>query len=138
MNQPQVNPMTHQTTFCSQCGTARQGGSQFCGGCGTPIQVQPTPVPVRNPPSPSPSLSQRDSNKALLAIILGVLGFVLCGPFTSIPGAFVAWNEMSAAKQAGLPSAGLAVVALWINVAATAIGLIGCMMTLPMMLMMGA
>ena len=85
-----------------------------------------------------PPATQRDSSKALLAIILGVLGFILCGPFTAIPGAFVAWSEMTAAKQAGLPSAGLAVLALWLNIAATAIGLIGCAMTLPMMLMMGA
>lgn len=58
-----------------------------------------------------------------VALLLAVGGLMLCGPFTSVPGCFIAWKEMSAAKAAGTPTT-LASVALFANIAISLLGVL--------------
>ena len=77
------------------------------------------------PPPPPDGYSAPQSNqKAMWALILGVLGLVCCGPFTGVPAIILgksAQQEVaaSAGAQSGDGMARAAVVLGWISIALT-------------------
>jgi len=88
---------------------------------------QPYPG-MQQPPAQYPPQPQApQSNKALIALILGVVGFLMCGPFTAIPGIFIAKSELDGIKSGALPPTNkqMAEIAFWINIAVTAIYVLG-------------
>ena len=48
------------------------------------------PVPPPGPYGQYPPGPRRSSSDAVTALVLGILGLVMCGPFTAIPAIFVA------------------------------------------------
>lgn len=67
------------------------------------------------------------SNKAVVALVLVLVGFFCCGPFTSVPAIFVAKSELDAIKagQADPSNTTLAQVGFWGGIALTALAIIG-------------
>jgi hypothetical protein len=65
---------------------------------------------------------------AITALILGIVGWVFCGPFTSIPGAIVAKMELGKIARGESPEAGkgLATAGFWISIINVVIYLLLC------------
>lgn len=74
--------------------------------------------PVAAPTTP------RNETMSWVALGLAVISVLMCGPFTSIPGVFIAMRQSSAAKAAGTPST-LASVALVANAIITVLSILG-------------
>jgi len=94
-------------TQCPRCGAQNQSGA-FCAVCGAP-------------------LAAAQSSKAIIALVLGVLGFIMCGPFTTVPGIFLAKADLDAMKRGQLPPTNLqlAQIAYWMNIAISVLWLLG-------------
>jgi hypothetical protein len=67
------------------------------------------------------------SNRALIALICAILGFIVCGPFSSVPGIILAKMEMDAIHQGRAPLSGenMAKWAFYLSIAATVFSLLG-------------
>lgn len=65
---------------------------------------------------------------AIAALILGIGGWVMCGPLLSIPGAIIGKMEMSKIARGESPEAGkgLAVAGFWISIINVVIYLLLC------------
>lgn len=115
-------------TACPCCSSQVPMGSRFCGECGQSFVAGPAPTangPAARPNfPPRPASAARSESMTYVALGMALLGILMCGPFTSVPGIFLAMREASAAKAVGAPT-GLASLALWGNVAATILGLLG-------------
>jgi hypothetical protein len=63
------------------------------------------------------------SNKAVTALVLVIVGFLCCGPFTAVPAIFVAKSEMDAIKigQADPSNQTLAQVSFWCGIVLSAL-----------------
>ena len=111
--------MNNTMTNCMKCGSANISSAQFCSSCSAPCGV---PCP-----EPQPA-SQTNSNRAMIALVLGIVSIFVCG-FTAIPDAILAWMEMQAVKERRVPQAngGMAKTALWINLAALVLTVFGCL-----------
>lgn len=75
--------------FCSSCGTQVDNNAQICPNCGTKFVQMPTASisePPDQPPlaspipivSSKPDISAKASNRAVTALILGILGVIPC------------------------------------------------------------
>jgi hypothetical protein len=56
--------------YCSRCGTQNPDGNSYCGKCGTPLGGQ-------TPQAGSVGTTQRTSEYAIAALVLGILGMTL-------------------------------------------------------------
>lgn len=58
------------------------------------------------------------SPMAVVALVLGIVSWVLCGPFFSVPGAIVAKIELGKIQRGESPAAGktIATVGFWLSV----------------------
>ena len=61
--------------------------------------------------------------KAIIALVLAIVGLLCCGPFAGIPAAIVGWMELNAINSGSSPAAGkwMALVGLWGGIAVTVI-----------------
>ena len=115
-----VNPVN--SLFCSNC------GMQFGVPAGLPNQQVPPVATTYYPPPPPPTypVPAAKSNRALIAMICAVLGFVACGPFTSVPGIVLAKMEMDSIRDGRAPQSGenTAKWAFYLSIAATVISVL--------------
>ena len=119
---------------CNQCGASNAPQAKFCGSCGATLAGawnQPQPPPPTNyigpqPGPPPPKPSGGTSNKAMFSLILGILSFICCGPFSGIPGAILGKMEMDAIKQGRAPESnmGMAKAGFWISIAGTVLSIL--------------
>lgn len=114
--------MSIAVTFCPGCGTQSADGAQFCGKCGKQFpsqsarQSQPaSPAGFTQPKMTSPTSVVQGDWKGMAGIICGVLSFMMCGPFTAIPGIMISWMDLSAAKATGR-STTIAKIGIGLNV----------------------
>lgn len=137
-----------QMIYCPKCGDQNSAGAQFCKTCGSRLSTPsnpeamaptPTPPPVTPPPissgqEPQPQYAvppagapPQKSNRAVIALVLGILGIFCCGPLSSIPGIIVAKMEMDAIArgEASADNLGMAKAAFWVSIAATALSVLG-------------
>jgi hypothetical protein len=133
-----------QMIYCPKCGDQNTAGAQFCKTCGSrlstpanPEAMAPTPPPVTPPPIssapqpqyavPPPGAPPQKSNRAVIALVLGILGIFCCGPLSSIPGIIVAKMEMDAIArgEASAENLGMAKAAFWVSIGATALSVLG-------------
>ena len=78
--------------------------------------------------APPPTTAGGASQRAIVALVLTIVGLVLCcGPLTGIPAAIVGWMEISAIKQGQSPPAGMwmAQVGLWGGIIVTILTTVG-------------
>jgi hypothetical protein len=125
---------------CTQCGAENAPQAKFCGGCGAALAAKmPQPPPSNyigpQPGSLPPGSSTKGgttSNKAMFSLILGILSFLCCGPFTGIPGAILGKMEMDAIKQGRAPETnlGMAKAGFWISIIASGLWIIGIVLAL--------
>lgn len=141
--------------FCAKCGDQNAAGAQFCKTCGSRLSepanpeaiagTPPTPAAATPPPfgggaipppvvgygAPTPPLpppqQQAKSNRAIIALVLGILGIFCCGPISSIPGIIIAKMEMDAIGrgEASADNLGMAKAAFWVSIIATALSVLG-------------
>ncbi len=126
---------------CNQCGASNAPQAKFCGSCGATLagsynQPQPPPPPNYIGPQPGPIPPQPSSggssNKAMFSLILGILSFICCGPFSGIPGAILGKMEMDAIKQGRAPESnmGMAKAGFWISIIGSALYVLGFILAL--------
>ena len=84
---------------------------------GMPVYTSPPPV-VSGPPK---------SNRAVIALVLGIVGLLCCGPLTAIPGIIVAKMEMDAIGRGEVApdNLGLAKAAFWVGIVVSALYVLG-------------
>ncbi len=120
---------------CPRCGGFNPANSLFCSNCGLqfgmtagPANQQGPTAPPYYPPPPPPTypVPAPKSNRGLIAMICAVLGFIACGPFTSVPGIVLAKMEMDAIREGRAPQSGenTAKWAFYLSIAATAISVL--------------
>lgn len=127
------------TRTCQNCSQTNPPDAAFCLNCASPLgptvgsyQQQSPPrtegqAPyVGAPPQPyiggqQPNMSGGASQRAIIALVLVIVGLLCCGPFTGIPGAIVGWLELDAINNGKSPAAGkwMAQVGLWGGIAVT-------------------
>lgn len=68
----------------------------------------------------------------MISLILGILSFLCCGPFTGIPGAILGKMEMDAIKQGRSPETnlGMAKAGFWISIIATGLWIVGVILAI--------
>lgn len=111
---------------CPQCGFVNPSHARFCGSCAAPLSP-PEPGLPEPSGSPPPSSTQGPvSNKGLISLILGILGLVMCGPFTGVPGIIFGKMEMDAIKQGTSPQSnmGVAKAGFYISIAAVVLSVL--------------
>lgn len=83
--------------------------------------------PPQQPYYNADAAAAAQSSKAVIALVLGVIGFLMCGPFTSIPGIFLAKADLDAMKRGQLPPNNLqmAQIAYWLNIAISVLWVLG-------------
>ena len=129
-----------QMYSCPICRAPIAYDARFCGSCASPItpeysaEAPPAPPPTQpeqqayyeKPPEPSGGAS----NRALISLVLGILGLVLCGPFTGVPGIILGKMELDAIRRGtSAPSnEGLARAGFYVSIAATVLSVLLCML----------
>ena len=101
---------------CNRCGVENQLGSQFCRACAMPLtggqqfHQQHFGQQNFNHQQFSQGIYQQPkqgaSGRAIMAMILSLVGIFLCGLFTSIPGMILGKMEMDAIREGRAPAAG--------------------------------
>jgi hypothetical protein len=73
------------------------------------------------PPGYVPPAQPANQGKAVIALILAIVGFLACGPFTAVPAIFMAKSDLDAMKRGALPATNqtMAQVAFWMGIAVT-------------------
>ncbi|MCI0414131.1 DUF4190 domain-containing protein [bacterium] len=68
----------------------------------------------------------------MFSLILGILSFICCGPFSGIPGAILGKMEMDAIKQGRAPESnmGMAKAGFWISIIGSALYVLGFILAL--------
>jgi hypothetical protein len=96
-----------------------------------------THEPAPPPPPPGygyypPQPAQESSTSAVTALVLGILSFVACGPFTAIPAIIVGRNAMREidASQGRLGGRGMAQAGYVLGIIGTILGVIGLIVVL--------
>jgi hypothetical protein len=133
--------------FCTRCGTNNEANARFCRQCATPLASTKSNEPPypgyqgsQNPgfqgqqphsyqplqsyaPQSYPNVSQGASGRAIAALVLMLLSFFMCGPFTSIPAIILGKQEMDAIKrgQASRAGDGLAKAGFYGGIVSTAL-----------------
>lgn len=109
--------MTNGMKLCA-CGAANLPTATFCNNCGAPVLTQNHYVP---PPV-------QYKSRAMMAIILAIVGLVLCGPLTTVPGILFAKQDIDAVKEGRAPQSisGTAKIAFWLNIGATVVSVLLC------------
>lgn len=126
----------NMTKSCPKCNQANPADAAFCLNCASPLQPAapyigqqqaqqqwPGGANVGGQISHSSPSSASPSQKGMVAMILAIVAFLCCGPFTGIPAAILGWMELDAIK-AGRTSPNskvMAQVGLWGGIAATII-----------------
>ncbi|MGO9325642.1 MAG: hypothetical protein ACLP8B_10020 [Xanthobacteraceae bacterium] len=142
---------------CPHCGGTNDSNAAFCGTCGTPLatqQPQPPSPPASNQPQtpsayapppgaipappgvypPPPGVyppmgpgANVTGQNTKWAIGLGIAAVFCCGPFTAIPGLFLAKKDMDdfASGRAPYLNESSAKLAFYLNVAALILSAIG-------------
>lgn len=155
--------MTLGSINCQNCSAQNLNQAKFCCKCGSPLQAANPTSPqmaqahsqgfVQQPVQQQSFVPhqggvamqqayavqpQRSSTMMIISWICAGLGLVMLGPLSSIPGAIIAWMDISSAKSQGhMPPMG-SNLALWANVIVTVIGMLMCvgsMMLMPLMMM---
>lgn len=69
----------------------------------------------------TPPMPESASGRAIAALILGILGLVMCGPFTGVPALIIGKMEMTAIREGQSPRAGetLAKVGFYLGIIGT-------------------
>lgn len=95
-------------------GAPGQGYGPPAGGFGAPAGYGWGPPGGYGAPPPPP---QPASSRAVGALICSILGWVMCGCLTSIPGTLLAWSELKSIELGEAPAAGkhLAQIAFWVG-----------------------
>lgn len=127
-------------TTCKQCGAVNTFGSRFCESCGSalagtpqqePARTLPPPVSVAPPPPNIPPAFPQSAGpvtrgsdqqgKAVASLVLGIAGFVACGPFSAIPGMILGKSVMNAVREGRAPASdeALAKVGFYISMGVT-------------------
>ncbi|MEP6787484.1 MAG: hypothetical protein ABJB40_03575 [Acidobacteriota bacterium] len=113
------------TRPCPSCHQPNVPEAVFCHNCAAPLIPVASPPPPQNQPWPqqaSPlaapppaSAGGGASQRAIIALVLTIVAFVCCGPFTGIPAAILGWMELDAIAKGQSPAAGkwMAQVGLW-------------------------
>lgn len=127
---------------CPKCSQMNPPDAAFCLNCssslgptvGGPAYQQQTPPFVGNqgpyvgaPPqqvgqnfggygAPPPAQS---GQRAMISLILAIVGLICCGPLTGIPAAILGWLELDAIKNGKAPASGklMAQIGLWGGIA---------------------
>ena len=75
------------------------------------------------PPPPAQSVGTQgpQSQKAIVSLILGIVGFMFCGPFAAIPGMIVGKSELNAIREGRAPASNesLAKAGFYVSMAVT-------------------
>ena len=68
----------------------------------------------------------------MFSLILGLLAFLCCGPFSGIPGAILGKMEMDAIKQGRAPESnlGMAKAGFWISIIASGLWILGVVLAI--------
>jgi hypothetical protein len=74
---------------------------------------------VQHPTLARPAASTGTSSMILFSWICAVVGMLMLGPLSTIPGAILAWMEINKSKAAGHAPSASATFALWANVGLT-------------------
>ncbi|MGD9590488.1 MAG: DUF4190 domain-containing protein [Pyrinomonadaceae bacterium] len=138
------------TRACPKCGQMNPPDAAFCLNCasslgptvgGTGYQQQSPPhVGGQGPYVGSPpqygggqqfgmqggGTSGGASQRAIISLVLAIVGLVCCGYFTGIPAAIMGWLELDAIKSGKAPKSGkvMAQIGLWGGIAVSIIYLI--------------
>ena len=82
------------------------------------------PVPPQVPPYGYPAPPRPNSSKAVTALVLGILGLVMCGPFTAIPAIIVGRNATREIdeSQGQLNGRGMAQAGFVLGIVGTVVG----------------
>jgi hypothetical protein len=144
---------------CPQCSTQNLNQSKFCSHCGCSIQAalsQPRSNPTletvevetnRTGAADAPAVNQSwqatakpaSSNEVgtmtLISIGCALIGLVALGPISSIPGAILAYMDLSKAKAENKPVPSLTTLALWGNIGVSFLSMFCCTGLLGMMLL---
>lgn len=129
------------TKTCPNCSQPNPSDAAFCLNCASPLgptvggagyQQQSPPrvgadAPyVGAPPQPylggqPPAMPGGASQRAIIALVLAIVGLVCCGPFAGVPAAIVGWLELGDINNGKAPAAGkwMAQVGLWGGIAVT-------------------
>jgi hypothetical protein len=95
------------------------------------MSEQPPPPP---PPSPYgyPPAQRPTANNAVTALVLGILGLVLCGPFTAIPAIIVGRNTVREidASQGRLDGRGMAQAGFVLGIVGTVLAALGLLLVI--------
>ncbi|MGH2574843.1 MAG: DUF4190 domain-containing protein, partial [Ignavibacteria bacterium] len=83
----------------------------------------PPPPPSGAPPPPPPSSVQGNqaSSRAIWALVLGILAWVMCGIFTAIPAWIMGKKEINEIDAGRAPQAGktMAQIGMWLGIIST-------------------
>lgn len=78
--------------ICTNCGNMLDNNAKFCGVCGTPVQVQPTPQPVAQPQYQQPQQTYTYNNHQQMGgypqqggSVMSVGSYIITFIITSIP-----------------------------------------------------
>lgn len=82
----------------------------------------PPPPPSFNPPPPlpppNPVNSGGASSNAIIALVLGILSYILCGIFAAIPAWIIGKKEINEINAGRSPEAGktIATIGMWLGI----------------------
>ncbi len=121
------DPAAGQVPQYGQYGQDPAGAPQY-GQPGAPQYGQPTPYPAyQGQQYGGPVYGYPKNGLAVWSLVLSIVGFVLCGIFTAIPGVIVGHNAKKAvargeANNGGMATAGIVIG--WVAIAFTVLGTI--------------
>lgn len=146
------------TRSCPKCNQMNPPDAAFCLNCSASLSPvgggqqyqQPNPpyvggqAPYVGAPQPymggQPAAAGGASQRAIIALVLAIVGLVCCGPFAGIPAAIVGWMEIDSINKGQSPAAGkwMAQVGLWGGIAVSIIHSVLWVLYLLFVLMAGA
>jgi len=114
------------TRTCPKCSQPNPAEAAFCLNCSTPLSAAPHIGGSAAPQHDAGAFGAQSQisdggQKAIIALVLAIVAFLCCGPFTGIPAAIFGWLELDAIKNGRSPSdkKWMAMVGLWGGIAAT-------------------
>lgn len=85
-------------------------------------------MPPPPPQTPTTGVDQsKASTKAILALVFGILGWILCGIIAAIPAWIIGAQEVKAIEEGRSSAAGktMAKVGMWLGIIQVILGIIG-------------
>ena len=130
------------TRPCPKCNQMNPPNAAFCLNCASPMAEAPPFIGQQqaqqlqywpgqnvgvNIPMVGVQSGSGSGQKAMIAMILAIVAFLCCGPFTGVPAAIVGWMALDAIKNGREPadSKWMAMIGLWGGIAATLIHGVG-------------